>query len=210
MEVAAALLVLVSVCLMLRESVWGWPVGAVAVLLYGHVYYESRLYANMGLQAVNLVLQCYGWHRWVHGGRPGRLPIRRATVGHLLAVAIAGLAGTAVLGLTLGRLTDAAWPFWDAAISSLSLLAQWLLARKLLESWLVWGAVDLLSIGIYLAQAMYPSLLLYGVLLALSVLGYRRWKKTLGERGGSLPPPQKALALWPQSLFPGTGRGFGA
>src|SRR5436309_6023742 len=143
LEFAAALVTLASVWLTVKQNVWGWPVGAVAVALYFVVFYRAKLYADTGLQMVYFVLQFYGWYQWLHGGE-GRaeLPVRRVTVNELLVLMGLGQVGTLGMGLALGHYTDAAVPYWDSTVTAFSLVAQWLLAQKVLENWLIWIAVD--------------------------------------------------------------------
>jgi nicotinamide mononucleotide transporter len=86
---------------------------------------------------------------------------------------------TVLMGYTLATKTDAALPYWDSTATVLSLVAQWMLARKLIENWLVWIAVDVLSIGIYLAKGLYPTTVLYAAFLVLAALGWVEWRKTL-------------------------------
>jgi nicotinamide mononucleotide transporter len=80
------------------------------------------------------------------------------------------------------RYTNAALPYWDAAITVISLVAQWLMAKKILECWLLWITVDVLAIGVYAVKKLYPTTGLYAVFLVLAVLGYLTWKKALKKR----------------------------
>jgi nicotinamide mononucleotide transporter len=81
--------------------------------------------------------------------------------------------------------TDAALPYADATIVALSLVAQWLMARKKLESWIGWIAVDVLGIAVYSMKELYITAGLYGVFLVLASLGLLSWAKSLREREGS-------------------------
>jgi nicotinamide mononucleotide transporter len=73
------------------------------------------------------------------------------------------------------RYTRAALPFWDAAITVLSVIAQYLLTGKVLESWVLWMAVDALAVGVYCARRLYLTAALYGVLFALAARGLMTW-----------------------------------
>lgn len=176
LELFAALLGLVSVWLTVVQNVWCWPVGAVMVALYFFIFYQARLYADMGLQGVYFVLQFYGWYAWLYGGaRHDPLTVRRATPHQLVMAGALGLAGTFALGHALSRYTDASLPYWDSAATAFSLVAQWLLARKLIENWLLWVGVDVLSVGIYWVKGLYPTMVLYAVFTGMAVCGYRAW-----------------------------------
>ncbi|HEX3159103.1 MAG TPA: nicotinamide riboside transporter PnuC [Gemmatimonadaceae bacterium] len=184
LEIVAALLGLVSVWLNTRENVWGWPVGAVMVALYIVVFARVQLYADAGLQAVFFVLQFYGWYEWLHGGRARtRLLVTRTPPQLLLALLATGAAGTLLLGTLLGRHTDQALPFWDSGIAAFSLVAQWMMARKLLESWTLWFAIDVVAVGVYWSKALHPTAALYAVFLALCVVGWRDWSRSMRVHG---------------------------
>src|SRR5512142_996072 len=132
LELFAALIGAISVWLSVRQNIWSWPTAIVNVVLYALVFYDAKLYADMGLQVIYAILSVYGWYEWLYGGA-GRteLHVTRTTrrLGALLgAIAVVG---SLVLGTVLRHETDAALPYMDAAPSSTSLVAQWMMTRKL-------------------------------------------------------------------------------
>jgi nicotinamide mononucleotide transporter len=145
----------------------------------------------MLLQVVYVFLQLYGWYAWLYGGTDQmELTVTRMPGWQVAPwVATCGL-GTLLLGASMHRYTDASYPFVDALAAVASLIAQWLLGRKRLESWLVWIAVDVVSIGLYVAKALYLTAGLYLVFLVLAILGYFAWRKSLLTN----PRPIEALA----------------
>lgn len=182
-EWAAAVTGLASVWLTVRENVWCWPTGLVSVALYVWVFYQARLYADTGLQVVYIVLSVYGWWEWLHGG-PGRreLPVGRAS-GRLMAGMIAlALLGALVLGYGLDRWTDAALPYADSLITSTSLVAQWMLARKLWENWTLWITVDVMAVGVFAFKGLVITTVLYVVFLGMAIAGWREWRETLRKQ----------------------------
>jgi nicotinamide mononucleotide transporter len=184
LEVVAVAITLVSVWLTVRQNIWCWPTGIVSVALYALVFREAKLYADMGLQAVYAALSVYGWWEWLHGGAGGtRLSVSRGSKKTHLAAAAAGALFAAGLGLLLARTTDASLPFADSALTSFSLVAQWLMTRKLLENWLVWIAVDVLYVGLFCYKSLYLTAGLYAVFLGLAVVGFREWRRSLAAPG---------------------------
>lgn len=171
---------LAGVWLTVRQNPWCWPLGIVNVSLFALLFWRARLYADAGLQLVYVGLCAYGWWAWVRGGPAhghlgvSRVPPRMALV--LLAVATA-LAF--VLGGTLHRATDADLPYWDAGTAAGSLVAQWMQARKWLENWAVWIAVDVVYVGMYLAKGLNLTAGLYGVFVCLAILGFREWSRAI-------------------------------
>jgi nicotinamide mononucleotide transporter len=181
-ELLAVVLTLVAVYLTTRQVIWCWPLGMVSVTLYALVFYNAKLYADMGLQALYFGLAIYGWWAWLHGGEEnGELEVSlTSNRARSVLVAIGALAGI-VLGYTLSRLTDASLPFMDSILTSFSIVAQWMQTRKLLEAWLVWLAVDVFYVGMFLYKGLYPTAGLYAVFLCLAVLGFVEWRRSMGE-----------------------------
>ena len=123
-ELSATLFGLACVWLTISRSIWCWPTGLVQVVLYVWIFYRAKLYSDVGLQVVYIVLQAYGWHHWLRGRSRGdssvaELPITRLTPIALAVWAAAAAAGTVVLGRVMNRYTDAALAYWDAAITAL-------------------------------------------------------------------------------------------
>ncbi len=136
----------------------------------------------MGLQGVFFAVCLYGWWEWLHGGAGGgRLSVSRASRRSLAALAAAGVAFAAVLGVALHRGTDAAFPFIDSTLASFSLVAQWLQSVKKVETWWFWIAVDVGYVGMYLAKGLWLTALLYAIFLVLCVVGLRDWKRSLSS-----------------------------
>ena len=179
-EWVAAGLGLISVWLNVREDWRGWPVGAVMVALYFAVFARVKLYADAGLQLIYFVLQFYGWYEWVSGGEDhGGVQISE-TPPRTMAICLAvGTVGTVIMGHLLGRYTDQALPYWDSGITCFSLVAQWMLARKYLENWLLWAMIDIIAIGVYWTKHLVPTAVLYGCFLLLCLRGYQQWRRSL-------------------------------
>jgi nicotinamide mononucleotide transporter len=182
-EIVAAVFGVISVFLSVRQNIWSWPTAIVNVGLYIIVFYESKLYADTGLQVIYVVLNAYGWYHWLYGGKNRtELPVTRTSprVGALLVGL--GVLGTALIGTLLSRRTDAALPYVDAMTTSTSLVAQWMMTRKLLENWIIWVAVDVVYIAVYIYKDLYVTAVLYLIFLILSAMGYLEWRKSLRER----------------------------
>lgn len=182
LEIAAAVLSLVSVWLTVREHIWCWPTGIAGVALYGVVFFRTRLYADTGLQVVFAILSFYGWWEWLHGGAE-RTPLKVATASNRARVAafIAGAAFAVGLGALLRRFTNAALPWVDSALTSYSLVAQWLLTKKYIENWVVWILVDVVYIGMFAFKQLYVTSALYAIFLLLSLRGFFEWRRSLAS-----------------------------
>lgn len=183
LEMVAAAFGIVSVWLSTREHIASWPTALVNVALYFVVFQRARLYADMGLQAIYFGLSLYGWYEWKYGGA-GRteLPVSRTTRRQAFVLVPLGLAGSAALGLVLMRSTDAALPWLDSALAVTSLLAQWMMTRKLLENWLVWIVADVAYVAMFLSKALYVTAGLYFVFLLLAIKGWVDWRRSWQAR----------------------------
>lgn len=180
LELAGAALGLVYVLLVIRQRVWCWPVGIASAGLYVVVFFEARLYGQAGLQGMYVALMVYGWREWLRGGAAGeRLAVSRVPPRWRPWSVLVGACLTLALGMLLARGTDAVLPFWDAGTTAFSLLAQWMTARKWIENWAVWIAVDVAYVGMYVSQDLYPTALLYSAFLALAVIGLFEWRRDL-------------------------------
>jgi nicotinamide mononucleotide transporter len=82
-----------------------------------------------------------------------------------------------IIAYILKNFTDSNVAFWDAFITAASISATWMLARKILEHWLVWVVVDAVSIALYIYKGLYPTVILFAVYTSLAVLGYYEWQK---------------------------------
>lgn len=180
LETVAVLFGIVSVYLSVRENIWSWPTGIVNVTLYIFVFFQARLYADMALQIVYIAISVYGWYEWLHGGR-GRteLTVSRGTPRLAAVLTVLGVAAAALLGTLLSRYTNASLPYLDSTTTATSLIAQWMMAKKILENWIVWVAVDVVYVGMFLYKSLYLTAFLYAVFLVLATMGYMRWKKSL-------------------------------
>jgi nicotinamide mononucleotide transporter len=180
LEWTGALAGVLSVWLTARRKIACWPVGLVSVAAYAIFFYRLRLYADTLLQLFFFVSGVYGWWHWARGG-PSLSParIRTLDIRQRMIVVIVSAGVTFGFGSLLRHYTDASLPYWDTAASTLSVLAQCLLVRKYVDSWIVWIMVDVLSIGIYAAKAAHVTAVLYALFLILATGGLVSWRRAL-------------------------------
>ena len=201
LELFAALVGAVSVYLSVRQNVWSWPTAIVNVLLYVVVFFREKLYADMGLQVVYAIISAYGWYHWLYGGaerselRVSRTPLRERLVLSLLVVA-----GAASLGTLFARATDASLPYLDSSLTATSLAAQWMMTRKYLENWLVWIAVDVVYVPMFIYKRLYPTAALYAVFLVLATMGYVQWRRSMSASSASAPAGREATGVGDEAV----------
>jgi nicotinamide mononucleotide transporter len=168
-----------GVWLQVRENVWNWPVQLVSSALYVVVFFQARLFADTSLNVLYVVLYLLGWYWWLRGGENhGELHINRLSRRLAASMTTIGAAATVALTVFLTSVRDAA-PFLDALTTVGSLIALFMTGRKLLESWWLWIAVNLVYIGLYVYKSLVLTAVLYAIFAALSVVGLLNWRQIL-------------------------------
>ena len=181
-EATATIFGLLCVWLYIRQNIWCWPTGLIQVLLYSIIFYQVKLYSDLILHVIYVAMQIYGWYYWLHGGKDRTLlSMSKLSPGQGSLWVGVIVFGTFAWGYGMASLTDASVPYGDAFTTVTSLVAQWLIARKKLESWLFWIAVDVVAIGIYFYKSLYMTTGLYTVFLVLAVIGYLTWRQSFRE-----------------------------
>jgi nicotinamide mononucleotide transporter len=178
-ELLAAFTGFVCVYLNAKENVWGWPISIVSAFCYIFIFYEDTFYADMVLQGVFIVVGFYGWYQWLYnGGRQNTtLEITRISRGQAVLSGVAGVVLSALVSYLLSTQTDAQQPIIDSTLTVFSLIAQYLLARKILENWLIWIGVDIFYVPVFLGRGRYVTAALYFTYLVLALMGYLQWRK---------------------------------
>lgn len=182
LEVLAVLLGLINIVLVVRRSVWNYPFGLAMVAIYAWIFAQPdvRLYSDVGLQVFFFVVQLYGWRNWSRSeAESGAVDVLllpgKQRMGWIVAITVATLGW----GALMHRYTSAALPWWDAFIAMTSVAAQLLMARRYMENWILWIAVDAVAIGVYAAKGLMLTAILYTTFLALSIVGLLSWRKAL-------------------------------
>jgi nicotinamide mononucleotide transporter len=169
-----------SVWLCVRKNVWNWPVGIANSLVFLVSFATVGLFADAGLQVVYVVLGVYGWVYWLRGGANAHeAPVTRAG-GLALVAALAFVAvATWAFASVLAAYFHSTVPLWDGLTTALSLAAQFLLSRKVLENWFFWIAADVVYVPLYFVKGLPLTALLYVIFLGMCVAGVVTWNRSL-------------------------------
>ncbi len=179
-EIIAVIFGLLCVILTVRQNIWCWPTGLVQVTLYIFIFYHVKLYSDLILHVIYVFMQIYGWYHWLHGGEErSKLRVSRLVLSYLAGWIVLCVIGTFLWGWLMKTFTDAAVPFADAFTTVASLIAQWLMARKKLESWWFWISVDVVAIGVYFYKDLFFTTGLYALFLILATFGFFSWQKSV-------------------------------
>lgn len=182
-ELIAALLGVWMVVCNIRVNPLAWPLAIMSSALYGLVFHGAGLHGNALLQGLFIVVALWGWWQWLHGAQADGAALRVGPLGgraRVLAL-LTWLTLWPVLLLALNdeiSLVSAA----DAFTASGSVIGQLLLARKRLENWWTWIAVNLVGIVLFASQALWLTVALYVLFLVMAVIGARAWHRLAGAR----------------------------
>lgn len=181
-EIACGVFGILCVWQTVRENPWCWFTGTVQVVLTGYVVFRAGLYADFGLQILYVVLNGYGLHQWLYGGeKKSALKVTALSFAGYIFVFCFTLPGLTIpIAYGLHHIQPDSTTYWlDAFTTSLSLVAQVMLARKKLENWWIWIAANVIYVGLYGYKELYYLAAMQPVFIALSLMGWLRWRKSL-------------------------------
>ena len=180
------------VWLLARQNLLTWPLGLLNNVFWGLLFFRSKLYADSVLQSLFFAFGVYGWWQWTRP-RPAsnEQQVRRTSSGEWWAFGASAAVATLAAALLLRRFTDSPVPLADASILTLSLVATYGQAHRLLESWIVWIVVDVISVPLYISRGLYPTAGLYVIFGALCVMGLAEW-----SRAARAPRHAAAVSLY--------------
>jgi len=182
-EVLGVIFSILYLLFSIRQNILLWPLGIISAILYMVVFFHAKFYADMALNGYYFLISIYGWILWKSGTGKGKdLPVVRLKKKLALILVIITAVGFVAIGLILSRFTDSPIPWWDAFTTAVSFTATWMLARKILEHWILWIIVDTVSMGLYLYRGLYPTLFLFAIYTTMAVIGYLQWKKSYQGR----------------------------
>jgi nicotinamide mononucleotide transporter len=162
----------------IKVSLWAWPLSLIAIFIDISLYYQKGIYGDMTLQFVYLIFTLYGWYQWKFGGNKHQgLQITSINTKQTLTLALIALISTYLMFHLLRNYTNSQIPFWDAITTILSLIAQWMVCRKIIENWFLWLLIDSIYLGMYFYKGIPVHAILQLIYFAMAVIGYRHWYK---------------------------------
>jgi len=176
LEILAVIFTFVCVYLTTQNKVSSWPIGIIGVSLYFALFFQVGLYAEMITQAVFFIQGFYGWYNWAKIKEKPPAPITTLTTKQRAGWVGAILAFTIILWQILIH-TSASIPLIDSFTTSISLVANWLLAKRKLENWWLWIFVDLIYVGMFIFKTLYWTAGLYFVFFFMAMYGLSKWKE---------------------------------
>ena len=184
-ELTAAALAVAYLLLAIRQRLSCWSAAFVSSCLYVWVLFTAHLYMESVLNAFYAAMAIYGFWQWQHGKEGGSLKVTRWPIARHASALLAVIALSMVSSFFLRRFTPAAWPFIDSMVAWSSVFATLLVARKVYENWHWWLVIDSVSLCLYFTRHLYVTTLLFGMYLALIVIGMREWRRSLPSTGAT-------------------------
>lgn len=190
-EIFGAVTGIIYVFLEIRQNILLWPLGIITSAVYIYIFRTNGFYAGMVLQGYYLVISIYGWRAWRYRSQGGEhssrstgkeIKSQELKVSRINIKTSVICLGTAILlwiGLwyILDKWTDSPVPLWDGLITSLSVVATWMLTRKFIEQWYVWIVANAIAVIVYLASEMFPTAVLFFVYLVMAIIGVMSWSR---------------------------------
>jgi nicotinamide mononucleotide transporter len=180
LEALGVLFGLLSVWYAKRESILVFPTGIISVLIYVYLCFNTRLYADMSINAYYFVMSVYGWYYWSRKDDTRHsTPITRNSKKEWIWSIVTLLVSFVILSQLLIHFTDSDVPIVDALTTSIFFVGMQLMARKKIENWLAWIIGDFISIPLYYYKGLVLTSFQFFVFFIIAILGYLSWKKTL-------------------------------
>ena len=164
-----------------KANIWLWVIGLIMPIVHGTLYFRQGLYADFSMELYYILAGIYGLIAWRRGNKKSKSELKISYTPRVAWVAIVGVYVLlhATIYMLLATFTDSNVPFWDSLTTSLSVVAYWLLSRKYVEQWLVWLAVDVITVGLYIYKDIPLTAGLYALYSALAIAGYMRWRRVI-------------------------------
>lgn len=181
-ELVAVVSALAYVVLAAKGSLWCWPAALLSTVLYTVIFYDIYLWSDSALQVYYFAMAIYGWVNWRKNklsqdlnAENNRITITVKPLGyHLKAIALLTVISLAV-GYLMSEYTPTHFPYLDAATTVFAIFATYLVAQRVLENWLYWVVIDLVSIYLYQAKGLTPTSVLFVLYVFLAAYAYYTW-----------------------------------
>lgn len=176
-ESLAVLFSILYVILASKENIWCWGAGAISALLYVYICFLAGLYAETGLQVFYLIMAFYGFYNW--NKKEQYLQIKEWKSGKHLFILFTGAIMSLIMGYYLTNFSSAKMPITDSFTTVFSIIATYMVVKKILENWLYWIIINLTLVYLYFSRGLHLTSLLFIIYTVIAVIGYFSWLKKI-------------------------------
>ena len=178
-ESIAVFFSILYVILAAKESIWCWGAAAISVILYVYICYTAQLYPETGLQVFYLLMAFYGYYQW--NKNDSTLQIQQWSISKHLLILLIGTILTFLMGFYFTTYTNAAMPLVDSFTTVFSIVATYMVTKKVLGNWLYWIVIDAVSVYLYFSRDLHLTSLLFLAYTFIAIFGYFAWLKRNNE-----------------------------
>ena len=194
LELAANTVTALAILLAGRNNVHTWWTGIVGCALFGVLFADGRLYADVALQIFFVATGLLGWWKWLHGDHGEPLPITHASAANLAWTVPAGAAATVAYGALLHFTTNAYAPFLDSSVLVFSVIAQILMMQRRVENWAFWLLVNTIAVPLYYSRGYALTSALYAGFWVNAIVSWRAWRRLAAEHAAAAARPHGAAS----------------
>lgn len=189
LEWVAVLTSIMYVILAARQNISCWYFAFLTSSLYVYLCFTNQLYIETVLQLFYVLMAFYGWFQWrkhenmgIKGAEESETPalnlIRTWPLKYHALVLSAGVVMTLIFGMIFRNLTDQQNAFIDAFTTVFSLVATYMVTSRVLENWIYWVVIDIVSIYLYYERGLKLSALLFVIFTLLAIFGFFKWLRS--------------------------------
>ena len=179
-EVLAVLFSIAYVLLAARQNILCWTFAAISVILYIYICITAKLFPESILQIFYLIMAIYGYYNWK---KPVKININIWSVRKHFLIMLLGAILTFLMGFYFSTYTSSKMPIIDSFTTIFSIIATYMVTNKVLENWLYWIVIDIVSIYLYFSRDLQLTSLLFLVYTVIAIFGYFSWSKKINLNG---------------------------
>ena len=176
-ESIAVLFSVLYVILATKQNIWCWAAAGISVALYIYICFSAQLFPETGLQVFYLIMAFYGYYNWAK--KEQDLQITQWSAGKHLTLIIIGAIITFLMGFYFATYTSAKMPIVDSFTTVFSVIATYMVVKKILGNWLYWIVIDTVSVYLFYSRDLHLTSLLFIVYTIIAVFGYFSWMKKI-------------------------------
>lgn len=186
-ELVAVVLALAYLLLAMKANIWCWAAAFVSTAIYTVIFWEVSLLMESALNVYYMAMAIFGYWQWTKGGgqHEGLVITSWSPKRHLVIICSTAIVSLLV-GFLMANYTQASMPYLDAATTCFAVMTTYLVAKKVLENWLYWVIIDLVSIYLYLSKGLMLTSVLFVLYTILAVSGYIMWRNQMREQNEDL------------------------
>lgn len=178
-EIIAALLSIFYISLAIKQNIWCWIAAFFSTLIYSILFFDATLLMSSFLNAYYLIMAIYGWYSWKirNNYKDSNLKISTLNLSVNAKIIVVLSIISIVLGYYMTNYTNASYAYLDSTITIFSLVATYMMTKKILDNWIYWIIIDSAAIYLYFKKEFYVTSILFLIYTILAFLAYMEWKK---------------------------------